>query len=60
MIESLEVNREDVVEEIRELFESYESALVCKDVQILDKSFWDSPHTIRYACLLYTSDAADE
>mgnify|MGYP003309410687 FL=1 len=49
MTESLEVNREDVVEEIRELFESYESALVCKDVQILDKSFWDSPHTIRYA-----------
>ena len=49
MTESPEVNRRDVVEEIRELFECYESALISKDVGILDNSFWDSPHTIRYA-----------
>lgn len=49
MTESLEINRRDVVEEIRELFEGYESALISKDVGVLDSSFWDSPHTIRYA-----------
>ncbi len=39
----------DVVAEVREIFERYERALVDKDVEVLDATFWDSPHTIRYA-----------
>jgi Protein of unknown function (DUF3225) len=42
-------NIPDVVAEVRELFERYEQALVDKDVGVLDTTFWDSPHTIRYA-----------
>jgi len=42
-------NLPDVVAEVRDLFERYEQALVDKDVAVLDATFWDSPHTIRYA-----------
>jgi len=42
-------NLPDVVAEVRELFERYEQALVDKDVDVLDATFWDSPHAIRYA-----------
>lgn len=42
-------NRPEVVAEVRELFERYEQALVDKNVEVLDATFWDSPHTIRYA-----------
>ena len=42
-------NIPEVVEEIRTLFERYEQALEDKDVDVLDATFWDSPHTIRYA-----------
>lgn len=42
-------NLPDVVDEIRELFERYEKALISKDVEVLDNTFWRSPHTIRYA-----------
>ena len=45
----LTANIPEVVEEIRERFERYERALVDKDVDVLDKTFWNSPHTIRYA-----------
>ena len=38
-----------VVEEVRARFEAYEVALVEKDVEVLDATFWESPHTIRYA-----------
>ena len=41
-------NIPEVVAEVRELFERYERALVDKDVEVLDATFWDSPHTIRY------------
>jgi AtzH-like len=41
-------NLPDVVAEVRDLFERYEQALVAKDVDVLDATFWDSPHTIRY------------
>lgn len=43
-----ERNIPEVVAEIREVFERYEVALVEKDVAVLDASFWDSPHTVRY------------
>ncbi|MGH7373530.1 MAG: AtzH-like domain-containing protein [Candidatus Rokuibacteriota bacterium] len=39
----------EVVAEVRALFERYEQALVDKNVAVLDTTFWNSPHTIRYA-----------
>jgi len=48
-VTDLTPNLPDVVAEISTLFEAYEQALVDKDVDVLDASFWNSPHTIRYA-----------
>jgi hypothetical protein len=45
----LPVNRPDAVAEVRALFERYEQALIDKNVEVLDATFWNSPHTIRYA-----------
>ncbi len=42
-------NIPEVVEEVRALFERYEQALIDKDVEVLDATFWNSPHTIRLA-----------
>ena len=42
-------NIPEVVEEIRDLFERYEQALIDKNVEVLDGTFWDSPHTTRLA-----------
>lgn len=42
-------NVPEVVAEVRDLFERYEQALVDRNVEVLDTTFWDSPHTIRYA-----------
>lgn len=42
-------NIPEVVEEVREKFERYEQALIDKDVEVLDDTFWNSPHTIRLA-----------
>ena len=42
-------NLPDVVAEVSALFERYEQALIDRDVAVLDQTFWDSPHTIRYA-----------
>ena len=42
-------NIPEVVAEVRALFERYEQALIDKDVAGLDATFWDSPHTVRYA-----------
>ena len=42
-------NIPEIVAEVRELFERYEAALEAKDVAVLDATFWNSPHTIRYA-----------
>ncbi|HEV8584649.1 MAG TPA: oxalurate catabolism protein HpxZ [Methylomirabilota bacterium] len=41
-------NLPEVVAEVRARFERYEQALIDKDVDVLDATFWDSPHTIRY------------
>lgn len=43
------LNRPEVASEVSALFERYEQALIDKDVDVLDATFWDSPHTIRYA-----------
>ena len=45
----LTVNLPDVVAEVRALFERYEHALIDKNVEVLDATFWNSAHTIRYA-----------
>lgn len=42
-------NIPEVVEEVRKAFEQYEQALIDKDVDVLDATFWESPFTIRYA-----------
>ena len=42
-------NLPEVVAEVRQIFERYEQALIDKDVEVLDATFWESPHTIRYA-----------
>ena len=42
-------NRPEIVAEVAALFERYEQALIDKDVDVLDATFWNSPHTIRYA-----------
>jgi len=38
-----------VVEEVRQKFESYEVALIEKNVEVLDETFWRSPFTVRLA-----------
>ena len=43
----MEANKLEVVAEVRELFERYEQALIDKDVDVLDATFWNSPYTIR-------------
>ena len=45
----LPANLPEVVAEVRELFERYEQALADKEVAVLDETFWQSPHTIRYS-----------
>lgn len=42
-------NLPEVVDEVSALFEAYEQALIDKTVEVLDATFWNSPHTIRYA-----------
>ena len=45
----MEINIPEVVEDVRTRFEAYEQALIDKNVDVLDATFWNSPHTIRYA-----------
>jgi Protein of unknown function (DUF3225) len=44
----LEINRPDVVAEVRAAFDRYEAALTGNDVRVLDALFWDSEFTLRY------------
>jgi hypothetical protein len=44
----LEINRADVVAEVRDAFERYERALTGNDVVALDTFFWDSDLALRY------------
>ena len=43
------LNIPEIVAEVSDLFERYEQALSDKNVDVLDATFWQSPHTIRYA-----------
>lgn len=42
-------NLPDVVAEVTALFERYEQALIDKNVDVLDATFWNSPLTVRLA-----------
>ena len=42
-------NIPEVVAEVSALFERYEQALIDKNLEVLDATFWNSPHTIRLA-----------
>jgi len=42
-------NIPEIVEEVRQRFERYEQALIDKDVDVLDDTFWESPLAIRLA-----------
>lgn len=42
-------NIPEVVAEVSALFERYEKALIDKNLDVLDTTFWNSPHTIRLA-----------
>ena len=42
-------NIPEVVAEVSALFERYEQALIDKNLNVLDTTFWNSPHTIRLA-----------
>jgi hypothetical protein len=48
-VKDFTANIPEIVAEVRDLFERYETALETKDVAVLDDTFWNSPHTIRYA-----------
>lgn len=43
-----DVNRSEIVAEVRAAFDRYEDALVNNRLAVLDELFWSSPHTIRY------------
>ena len=44
----MDIDLPDVVAEVRDVFDRYETALVTNDVAGLDAFFWDSPSTVRY------------
>jgi hypothetical protein len=48
-VTTLVENDPAVVAEVTALFEEYEQALIDKNVEVLDNTFWNSPRTIRYA-----------
>lgn len=43
-----QVNLPDVVDEVREVFDRYETALLANEVAVLEELFWDDPRTVRY------------
>ena len=54
-----DINLPAVLEEVTAAFAEYQQALVTNDVAMLDKLFFDSPHTLRYGAgeNLYGYDA---
>jgi hypothetical protein len=45
---TLDIDRPEVLAEVRAVFERYERALVGNDRAVLDELFWNSPRTLRY------------
>jgi hypothetical protein len=48
MIAAQDIDRPEVLAEVRAAFVRYEQALATNDVAVLDELFWDSPFTLRY------------
>ncbi len=44
----MEIDRPEVVAEVAEVFERYETALVANDLAVLDELFWDDERTLRF------------
>ena len=44
----MQIDIPEVVAEVTEAFQRYETALVTNDVAVLDELFWNDPRTIRY------------
>jgi hypothetical protein len=44
----LEINRPDILAEVRDAFARYEEALTSNDVRVLDELFWNSDFTVRF------------
>jgi hypothetical protein len=55
----LDINRPEIVAEVRGAFERYEAALTGNDVAVLDELFWNSGFALRYGATenLYGHDA---
>lgn len=54
----MEIDRPDIVTEVRDAVMRYEAALTGNDVETLDALFWASPRTVRYGATenLYGQD----
>lgn len=48
MIDPADIDRPDVVSEVRAAFDAYEQALLSGDAAHLDSAFWDSPEVVRF------------
>ncbi len=44
----MEVNRPDVVAQVKAAFDAYERALVQNDIDTMNALFWSAPETVRY------------
>jgi hypothetical protein len=44
----VELDRPDVVDDVRAVFDAYEKALADGDVAVLTELFWDDPRCVRY------------
>ncbi|MFM0213096.1 DUF3225 domain-containing protein [Paraburkholderia sediminicola] len=44
----LDINRADIIEQVRAAFERYQKAQAEQDLEALDHLFWDSEQTIRF------------
>jgi len=44
----LDINRPEVVSQVRAAFERYNTAIVAKDIATLNELFWTSEHTVRF------------
>ena len=54
-----ELNRPEIIAEIRTAFLQYEAALLSNDVKTLNDFFWDSPTTVRYGLAEHCYGAAE-
>jgi ketosteroid isomerase-like protein len=44
----MEINRPDVLAEVTDVFERYEAAFQCNDIEVLDELFWDDSRVVRF------------